>query len=210
MHIASDPFLIIVSSPSGAGKTTLCKRIIAEDESISLSISTTTRPIRSNEIDGKDYHFVSENKFDELKNSNQFLENAIVFGNKYGTSKESVEEIILSQKSVLFDIDWQGARQIKENFSPDKVLSIFILPPSLAELEKRLKSRAQDSDAVVQDRMEKAIAEISHFAEYNYVIVNDDLEKSYNDIVAIIRAKRISLLNKKGLDQLLAQFKICS
>ena len=210
MHIASEPFLIIVSSPSGAGKTTLCKRIIAENDAISLSISTTTRQKRSNEIEGKDYHFVSDSEFDQLKNDNQFLENAIVFGNKYGTSKKSVEDIIYSQKSVLFDIDWQGARQIKENFSPNKVLSIFILPPSLLELEKRLKSRAQDSDEVVQDRMEKAIAEISHYNEYDYVIVNDDLEKSYQDIVAIIRAKKTSLLKKEDLDQLLAQFKICS
>ncbi len=193
MDINHAPFLIIISSPSGAGKTTLCKKVITNDESIKMSISTTTRAKRLSEIDGKDYHFISKDKFSNLVATGSFLESATVFGNSYGTLKESVNHILDSNKSVLFDIDWQGARQVKENFDPKKIISIFILPPSISELEKRLKTRALDSEDVVQDRMKKALSEIDHFDEYDYVLINDDIEKTFDEILAIINAKKISL-----------------
>lgn len=203
MHRDYQPFLIIISSPSGAGKTTLCKKIIESDSSIIMSISSTTRSKRSNEIDGRHYNFISPEKFEELKKNGEFLEYATVFNNKYGTLKSQVEENLNKNKSVLFDIDWQGARQIKEKFEPKLVLSIFILPPSILELEKRLKSRAQDSDDVVAKRMKEAINEIGHYNEYDYVLINDDLEKTFDDIMTIIETKKISLTNLSGFSNLL-------
>lgn len=201
------PFLIIISSPSGAGKTTLCKKIIENDNSIIMSISSTTRPKRQNEIDGRHYNFISIAKFDELCKNDEFLEYATVFNNKYGTLRSKVIEDLNNNKSVLFDIDWQGARQIKNKFEAHQVLSIFILPPSITELEKRLKSRAQDSDEVVAKRMREAINEISHYNEYDYVLINDDLEKTYDDIVTIIEAKKLSLTNITGFSNLLTNNK---
>ncbi len=203
MKIDHQPFLIIISSPSGAGKTTLCKKVIENDKSIVMSISTTTRSKRVNEVDGVDYKFVSSAEFAKLKNNNSFLESAVVFGNNYGTLKESVEKILQNNKSVLFDIDWQGARQIRKNFNQDQVISIFILPPSIAELEKRLNNRAQDSNEVVKSRMQKALDEIDHFNEYNYVLINDNLDNTFKEVISIIEAKKISLRNHSIIEALI-------
>jgi guanylate kinase len=192
------PFLIILSSPSGAGKTTLCNMILKNDKNIKLSVSATTRPKRLKEIDGQDYYFLSKEKFLQMVQDNQFIEHANVFDNDYGTPRKMVERELQNGNEVIFDIDWQGARQIKEKFKSDPhlVLSIFILPPSLQELERRLKNRAEDDDETVKKRMTKAQDEISHFNEYDHVLVNDDLQETYKKIVAIIDNKRQSLLNK--------------
>ena len=206
MFINHHPFLIIISSPSGAGKTTLCKMIVQNDPLIKLSISATTRPKRPQEQDGIDYFFVSENQFNEMKNNQQLLEFATVFGNQYATPKQKVDHHLTNGQCVLFDIDWQGARQIKQNYQQNDVVSIFILPPSLQELERRLKARAQDSLEIVNKRMQEAKNEISHYHEYDFVIVNDDLNNSYHKIKSIIEAKRVARQNKQDISQLINQF----
>ncbi len=190
------PFLIIISSPSGAGKSTLCEMVLKNDKNIKLSISATTRPKRLKEIDGQDYYFLSKEKFLQMVKDDQFIEHANVFDNDYGTPKKMVEEELQNGHEVIFDIDWQGARQIKEKFKsdPNLIVSIFILPPSLQELERRLKNRAQDDDETVKKRMIKAQDEISHFNEYEHVLINDNLQETYQKIVAIIDNKRQSLV----------------
>lgn len=202
MFINSNPFLIIISSPSGAGKSTLCKMIIQNDQLIRLSISATTRPQRPQEIDGQHYFFVTKEKFEEI----EFLEHATVFSNKYGTPKKMVDDELKKGNCVLFDIDWQGARQIKEKFDRDSIVSIFILPPSLQELERRLYARAQDNEEVVQRRMREARSEISHYNEYDFVLINDDLNNTYQKIRSIIEAKRVTRQNKADLEKLIKQF----
>jgi guanylate kinase len=199
MFINYDPFIIIISSPSGAGKTTICRMIVNSDPAIKLSISATTRKKRPQEISGQDYFFVSDEDFLSMKNSQQFLENALVFNNFYGSPKKTVDEEIKKGNCVLFDIDWQGARQIKEKLPNEMVISIFILPPSLQELERRLRARAQDSEEIVAQRMQQALQEISHYNEYDFVLINDDLENSLKKIRAIIESKRISRQNVKEL-----------
>ena len=199
MFINYDPFIIIISSPSGAGKTTICRMIVNSDPSIKLSISATTRKKRPQEISGQDYFFVSDEDFLSMKNSQQFLEDALVFNNLYGSPKKNAEEEIKKGNCVLFDIDWQGARQIKEKLPKEMVISIFILPPSLQELERRLRARAQDSEEIVAQRMQEALQEISHYNEYDFVLINDDLENSLKNIRAIIETKRISRQNVKEL-----------
>lgn len=206
MFINHHPFLIIISSPSGAGKTTLCKMIVQNDPLIKLSISATTRPKRPQEQDGIDYFFVSESQFNEMKNNQQLLEFATVFGNQYATPKQKVDHHLTNGHCVLFDIDWQGARQIKQKYQQNDVVSIFILPPSLQELERRLKARAQDSLEIVNKRMQEAKNEISHYHEYDFVIVNDDLNNSYHKIKSIIEAKRVARQNKQDISQLINQF----
>lgn len=195
MFINSDPFVIIISSPSGAGKTTICKMITNNDPLIKLSISYTTRKKRLNEIHGVDYYFISKDEFIELKKGKHFLESAKVFDNYYGSPKKLVEYELKKGHCVLFDIDWQGARQIKKNLDSKSVLSIFILPPSLTELERRLKARNQDDTKTVEFRMQKALEEISHYHEYDYVIINDDLDNSLKKIRSIIETKKISRQN---------------
>jgi guanylate kinase len=199
MFINYDPFIIIISSPSGAGKTTICRMIVNSDTSIKLSISATTRKKRPQEISGQDYFFVSNENFLAMKNSQQFLEDALVFNNFYGSPKKTVDDEIKKGNCVLFDIDWQGARQIKEKLPNEMVISIFILPPSLQELERRLRARAQDSEEIVAQRMQKALQEISHYNEYDFVLINDDLENTLKNIRAIIETKRISRQNVKEL-----------
>lgn len=206
MFILHKPFLIIISSPSGAGKSTLCSMVVKNDPLVRLSISATTRLKRDNETDKVDYHFVSPEKFQEMAQNNEFLEYAAVFDNNYGTPKKLVEDEIKKGHCVMFDIDWQGARQIKENFDRDSVVSIFILPPSLEELERRLRSRAQDSEEVVAKRMKEARDEISHFGEYDYVVVNDDLNNTYQKIRSIIETKRIEKQSKEDILKLVKQF----
>lgn len=179
-----------MSSPSGAGKSTLSRLLLEKDDNISLSISATTRAPRPGEVDGKDYHFYSQKQFNGLVESDGFLEHATVFDHSYGTPAEPVHAALEAGKDVLFDIDWQGTQQLKDKVEKDLV-RVFILPPSKKELEKRLKTRAQDSDEVVAKRMAKANDEISHWAEYDYIIVNDDLEKAEQDLFTILRAERI-------------------
>ncbi len=206
MFISHQPFLVIISSPSGAGKSTLCRMIVQNDPLIKLSISATTRAKRPQEIDGQHYHFVSQSKFLEMARGHEFVESAHVFENHYGTPKKLVDEALKNGNELLFDIDWQGARQIKDKFDKSSVVSIFILPPSLTELERRLRNRAQDPDHIVQQRMKKARDEISHYAEYDYILINDDLNNTYGKIRAIIEAKRIERLSRAQLAGLVKQF----
>ena len=206
MFISHQPFLIIISSPSGAGKSTLCRMIIQNDPLIKLSISATTRQKRPQEIEGQHYHFVSTEKFTEMAKNHEFIESAHVFENHYGTPRSLVEEGLKKGNEILFDIDWQGARQIKEKFDHAAIVSIFILPPSLSELERRLRNRAQDAEEILQNRMQKARDEISHYAEYDYILINDDLNSTYQKIRSIIDAKRVERLSKQQLDNLVKQF----
>lgn len=195
MFVNYEPFVIIISSPSGAGKTTLCRMLVQNDPLIKLSISTTTRPKRPQEISNQDYVFVSQEEFNKLRDNDEFLEYAKVFNNFYASPKKMVIDEMNKGHIVLFDIDWQGARQIKEKLPKDSVVSIFILPPSLPELERRLRARAQDSEEIVQQRMNEALHEISHYHEYDFVLINDDLDNSLKKIRSIVESKRISRQN---------------
>jgi guanylate kinase len=206
MFINHQPFLIIISSPSGAGKSTLCRMIVQNDPLIKLSISATTRQKRPQEIEGRDYHFINHSQFGSMIENQEFLECAEVFDYHYGTPKKSVDDELKKGSCVLFDIDWQGARQIKEKFNKDSVISIFILPPSMQELERRLRARASDPEEIVQDRMKKARDEISHYGEYDFVLINDDLNNTYQKIRAIIESKRILRLDKADLQKFITQF----
>lgn len=182
--------MIVLSSPSGAGKTTLTRRLLAEDFHMDMSVSATTRKPRKGEEHGKDYYFVGTSDFEAMIADDQFLEWAKVFDNYYGTPTEPVEEALSSGRDIVFDIDWQGAQQLTQA-AADDLIKIFILPPSKVELERRLKTRAQDSDAVIANRMAKSESEISHWAEYDYVIVNEDVDESLDQLRAIIKAERI-------------------
>jgi len=184
----SDPLLYVVSAPSGGGKTSLVNALLERDSSVALSISHTTRAPRPGEIDGVHYYFVDEATFDRLAAQGAFLEHARVFGYRYGTGRESVEAQLAKGLDVLLDIDWQGARQIRESFPA--VRSIFILPPSLDELRRRLVGRGQDSPEVIERRMDAARAEISHAGEFDFLIVNDEFEAALADLHAIIRQGR--------------------
>ncbi len=182
--------MLVLSSPSGAGKTTISRLLLPADDQIDLSISVTTRPMRPNEIDGVDYHFVDQDTFDAMVADNEFLEHANVFGHSYGTPRGPVEEALEAGEDVLFDIDWQGTQQLAEKAANDLV-RIFILPPSTEELERRLRNRAQDPEDVLQGRMAKAADEMSHWAEYDYIIVNHDVAESLTQVQAILTAERL-------------------
>jgi guanylate kinase len=190
--------MLVLSSPSGAGKTTLAKRILKRDPVIKMSVSLTTRGQRPGEVDGVDYHFVDRQRFDDKVVRGEFLEYATVFGNAYGTLREPVDMALRVGRDILFDIDWQGTQQLKGRARED-VVSIFILPPSREELHKRLSSRGQDSAETVASRMAQANAEISHWAEYDYVIVNDDVDAAEARIVQIIDAERSRRSRQTGL-----------
>jgi len=190
--------LLVLSSPSGAGKSTLCRRLLAEEPELSMSVSLTTRPPRSGEVEGVHYHFVEHARFDRMVAADGLMEHATVFGNKYGTPRAPVDDQLRQGRDVLFDIDWQGTQQLAET-ARDDLVSVFILPPSAAELERRLHSRAQDSAAVIAQRMAKASDEMSHWAEYDYVIVNDDLDLSVVRIRAILAAERLKRRRQAGL-----------
>jgi len=192
--------LLVVSSPSGAGKTTLSKRLLGSDPHIALSVSATTRPMRPGEIDGKDYHFLSVDDFHTREEEGFFLESATVFGNCYGTPKEAVFNTLEEGRDILFDIDWQGKQQLDERAGGD-VVSVFILPPSRQALAERLRNRGQDSDEVVEKRMAMADNEISHYAEYDYVIVNDDIDKADTQLRSILQAERLKRRRQTGLRQ---------
>ena len=191
--------MFVMSSPSGAGKTTLSRGLLAEDGEIVMSVSATTRAPRPGEVDGKDYYFVSVEVFGLMVNRSEFLEHAKVFGNYYGTPRAPVERSLSKGRDVMFDIDWQGTQQLRQNAGAD-VVSVFILPPSTQELERRLHTRAQDSDEVVGARMSKAADEMSHWAEYDYIIVNQDIEQSAAQIRAILDAERLKRPRQTGLD----------
>jgi len=183
--------LIILSSPSGAGKSTLARWLRTWDPTIGFSVSATTRKPREGERDGVDYHFVSHDEFARMVTDDEMLEHAEVFGNQYGSPKAPVEAAMADGRDTLFDIDWQGGQQIRNSTLGRDVVSVFILPPSLAELERRLRTRGQDSDVVIAGRMARSMDEISHWAEYDYVFVNDDLERCKSELAAVLRAERL-------------------
>lgn len=188
--------MLVLSSPSGAGKTSLCRKIIESDKKIRMSISATTRPKRKSEIDSKDYFFYSLEEFLVNKNKGFFIETAKVFDYHYGTPKQYVEENLSIGNDMLFDIDWQGTQKLAD-YSRNDLVSIFILPPSTKELENRLKNRAEDSNQIVENRMSKAKSEISHWIEYDYVLINDDIEKCVKEILTIINAERLKRFRQK-------------
>jgi guanylate kinase len=192
--------MLVLSSPSGAGKTTLSRLLLESDAGIVMSVSATTRGKRRNEMEGRDYFFVDDNAFDELMKANDFLEHAQVFGHRYGTPKQPVMEALEAGKDVLFDIDWQGTQQLKQQ-ARDDVVSIFVLPPSRGELERRLRSRALDDEQVVANRMAKANDEISHWPEYDYVIVNDDVDRALARIKEIVGAERSRRTRQTNLSE---------
>ena len=205
LEIKSKNFCIVLSSPSGAGKTSISKKLIQKDKKISLSISCTTRPIRKGEVNKKDYIFVSDDQFNKKIKTNKLLEFASVFGFKYGTLKESVEKLFKKNKDVLFDIDWQGYQQLKQ--SGLKVVGIFILPPSKKELIKRLKSRGRDTPTEMRKRMSLAQDEISHFPEYDYVVINNDLNFCSSQILNIIASERLKKSNQFNLTNFVNRFR---
>lgn len=194
-----------MSSPSGAGKTSLSKKILQKDKSIRLSISCTTRPKRKGEINNKDYLFISDNSFKKKIKTNSFLEHAWVFGHRYGTLKESVEKLFDKKKDVLFDIDWQGFQQLKQ--SGLNVVGIFILPPNKKELKNRLKNRDRDTADEMEKRMSLAKDEISHFPEYDYVVINKDLNECTSQILNIIKSERLKTSNQLNLTKFVNTFR---
>ena len=190
--------MLVLSSPSGAGKTTLSRRLLQSDPLITLSVSVTTRKPRLNEIDGQDYHFIDEAEFERRAKNGDFLEHANVFGNRYGTPKSAVMAELENGKDVLFDIDWQGTQQLRQQ-ARDDVVSVFVLPPSHDELERRLRARAQDAEDVVQKRMAKAADEISHWAEYDYIMINDDVTRAQTQLETILAAERLKRIRQIGI-----------
>ena len=192
--------MLVLSSPSGAGKTTLSRRLLQMDPDIVMSVSATTRPPRPNEVEGQDYFFLTPEKFDALMHKGEFLEHATVFGNKYGTLRAPVMAALEAGKDVLFDIDWQGTQQLRQKGREDLV-SVFVIPPSKAELERRLRIRAQDSEEVVRQRMAKASDELSHWAEYDYLLMNDDIAHAQGKLEEILRVERGRRSRQPGLAQ---------
>ena len=190
--------MLIISSPSGAGKTTLARKLLQEDTNIELSISVTTRKPRALEKNKKDYIFINNKEFDKLVKNNALLEHAKVFGNRYGTPKNPILKKLRSGIDILFDIDWQGTQALKEK-ELKKIVSVFILPPSKKDLEKRLISRGQDSDKEVKKRMAEANSEITHWPEYDYVIVNDDIKETLKKLKSILNAERLKRNRQTGL-----------
>ena len=198
--------MFILSSPSGVGKTTLTKKIAEKNSNFSISISHTTRTPRPTEIDGKDYHFVSKEKFNLLIKNNNFYEYAKIFNNYYGTLKEPVINMLTNKIDVLFDIDWQGTQQLKK-IKDLKLVTFFILPPNLEVLKKRLLNRHEGQEKLIKERMKKFNEEVSHWDEYDYVVVNDDLEICYNDILDIIKSEKKGIKVKKNLEEIKSRVK---
>src|SRR5216684_8582117 len=190
--------MFVLSSPSGAGKTTLSRMLVAETPALQMSVSATTRPMRRGEVDGKDYYFVDQSRFDAMVANGELLEWATVFENRYGTPRAPVEASLAVGKDVLFDIDWQGTQQLRSR-SPNDVVSVFILPPSVAALEQRLHTRAQDSEEVIRSRMKKAGDEMSHFDAYDYIVVNDNVGIAFEAVKSILRAEQLKRERQIGL-----------
>jgi len=189
-HVARRGLMFVLSSPSGAGKSTLARKLLEADDNMSLSVSATTRAARPSEVDGREYKFMDKAQFEDMADRNEFLEHAVVFGNHYGTPRAPVEAMLIQGKDVLFDVDWQGARALRAA-EPRDVVGIFILPPSMAELERRLRARAEDSEEVIQSRMARSLNEISHWEEYDYVLVNTLLEQTLAQVRQILAAERL-------------------
>lgn len=190
--------LFVLSSPSGAGKSTISRKLLADDPGLTMSVSATTRPIRPGEVDGKDYHFVDLERFREMVSNNQFLEWAHVFGHRYGTPRAPVEGMLEAGHDILFDIDWQGAQQLHQLAGGD-VVRVFILPPSMIELEARLRGRGTDSDEVIERRMSRAHGEIAHWDSYDYVLVNDDADACFAKVRTILQSERLKRSRQTGI-----------
>ena len=190
--------LIVLSSPSGAGKTTISRMLLEADAEVSMSISATTRPMRPGEVNHVHYHFVDEAEFDRMIEAGEFVEWATVFGYRYGTPKAPVKAALRDGRDILFDIDWQGARQLEPDFG-EHLVTIFLLPPTMGELERRLRARGTDSEEVIAERMKRAADEISHWAEYEYVMVNDDMDRCLSRVRAIVAAERTRRTSQAGL-----------
>lgn len=196
--VARRGLMLVLSSPSGAGKTTLSRKLLDMDPGVVLSVSVTTRKIRPGEREGHDYHFVDRRHFDGLVEKNELLEWAEVFDNYYGTPKKPVMDALAAGRDVLFDVDWQGTQQLRDR-APKDLVSIFVLPPSVTELERRLKTRAQDDYETIHRRMAKAADEMSHWAEYDYVVINRNLDQAFADVSAILMAERLRRERQTGL-----------
>jgi guanylate kinase len=190
--------MFVLSSPSGAGKTTLSRLLIERMSGLKMSVSVTTRAKRRGEVEGRDYIFVDKARFEEMVKRNELLEWATVFDNRYGTPRAPVEAALAAGEDVLFDIDWQGTQQLREKARAD-VVSVFILPPSVADLEKRLHSRAQDSAEVIRSRMSRASHEMSHWAEYDYIVINHDVDEAFAEVQSILKAERLKRERRTGL-----------
>jgi guanylate kinase len=196
--IARRGLMLVLSSPSGAGKTTLSRRLLAEDKGVTLSVSVTTRKMRPGEVDGRDYHFIDRRRFNDMVKQGRLLEYAEVFDNSYGTPAKPVMDALSQGHDVLFDIDWQGTQQLREKARTDLV-AVFLLPPSVPELERRLRARAQDDYDTILHRMAKAADEMSHWAEYDYVIINREVDRAFADVKAILAAERLKRERQPGL-----------
>lgn len=190
--------MLILSSPSGAGKTTIARRLLAAEDNLQMSVSVTTRPMRPGEVDGRDYEFTDLERFGEMVDADDFLEWAEVFGNRYGTPRAKIREGLAMGRDFLFDVDWQGAQQLSQRAGSD-VVSVFLLPPSIADLEARLRSRGTDSEEVIAGRMDRARAEISHWDAYDYVVVNDRADDCFDRVRTILHAERLRRERQTGL-----------
>jgi guanylate kinase len=199
--------MLVMSSPSGAGKTSISRRTLELEPELTLSISVTTRPQRPGEIDGVHYHFIDQARFAAMVANGELLEHATVYGHNYGTPRRAVEEALAQGRDVLFDIDWQGAQQLREAAADDTV-GVFILPPSLPELASRLRSRAQDSEETVRFRMAQVASDVTHWAEYDYVIINYDFDRSVESVRAILAAERLRRKRQPGLTEFVKQFRV--
>jgi len=202
--IARRGIMLVLSSPSGAGKTTLSRKLLNADPAVELSISVTTRKQRPGEIDGRDYHFIDPARFEAMVKNNELMEWAQVFGHCYGTPRAPVGTALAQGHDVLLDIDWQGTQQLRKQANRDFV-SIFVLPPSIADLEQRLRTRAQDSDAVIHARMAKAADEMSHWAEYDYVVINTNIDRAFAEVRSILAAERLKRERQTGLSKFVSQ-----
>lgn len=198
LAVTTRGLMLVLSSPSGAGKTTLSRKLLDEDNNVMLSVSVTTRKMRPGEKNGRDYHFIDRKQFDAMVDNDELLEWAEVFDNYYGTPKKPVMDALAAGRDVLFDIDWQGTQQLRERARTDLV-SVFVLPPSIPELERRLRARAQDDYETIHRRMAKAANEMSHWAEYDYVVINRDLEQAFAEVAAILAAERLKRERQPGL-----------
>lgn len=190
--------MLVLSSPSGAGKSTIARNLLEADHGFELSVSVTTRPRRGSEIDGRHYHFRTRREFEILRDNDELLEWAEVHGNFYATPREPAERAMAEGRDMLFDIDWQGAKQLREKMRGD-IVSVFILPPSMAELKARLKRRAEDQEAVIETRLKNARDEIEHWTEYDFVVINDDLDRAFTEVKAIVSAERLRRDRRPGL-----------
>ena len=209
-EISRRGIMLVLSSPSGAGKTTLTRNLLEQEENVALSVSVTTRERRPSEIENVHYHFVSKRHFEAMRDGGELLEWAEVHGNYYGTPREPVEKALSEGRDILFDIDWQGTRQLLEKMRDD-VVTVFVLPPTAAELKTRLERRAQDSAAIIKQRLHNALEEIAHWQEYDYILVNRDLDKSFARLRSILTAERLKQVKmldiENFIDQLLADLK---